>query len=152
MSSAFVRALLCAAALSCAAAPNSAQASGVPFPRIEEAALPSFALLYAAVPMFALDVLLLAIDRPLPQAIAVLQIAVVGLLLPIATLATVDDAGFEQADIDMLKVIAVVSLIWFSGHGIYSIAEDAAREKAKRHERANALWRRDAGLRSLTDS
>jgi hypothetical protein len=146
------RALLLAAGLGCAM-PGSARASGAPGPLlVEDEVLPALALVHIALPVLVVDLVLLAIDRPLPHALSVPQIAIVGLLLPIATLETVDDAGFERADRDVLKVFAVASLIWFCAHGIYSIAAYDAREKAKKRERADALWRGDAAVRSLTDS
>jgi hypothetical protein len=99
----------------------AAQASGGG-PTLSEDFMPGLMLTSTAITFGIIDVLYIAHERPMPIALAVLQIAIAGMLTPVAAM---KDGGSEMA------LYAGISSVWFTGHGIYSFAAWSMRERER---------------------
>jgi hypothetical protein len=78
------------------------------------------------------DLLFAVLGRPLPRAVALPQIAVGGLLIPLLALTNSDSWAITAG--------AIASLAWFTVHGIYNIAIYPEYQRQKQRERARGLY------------
>lgn len=109
--------------------PESAQASGVIV--FDDAKIRGLMLGTTAIAFGALDIAFFAADRPLPVGLAIVQIAVAGVTVPLMAVGAHDSA---------LAIGAFINLAWFTGHGIYnlSIYPEYARERRRLRDEERA--------------
>lgn len=120
-------ALLISAGLWLGAAPARANGAGAPSLRLESDEAVTMLLLSDLV-FGGMDSLFLALDRPLPVGLSILQISVGGLLVPLVVGASTDSAA--------VQIAASASGLWFSAHGIYNLATYPAYARERRRQRS----------------
>lgn len=101
---------------------SAAQASGVISIDKDdfETGVGAMLLIGSAVGFGAMDLMYFAHDKPVPSGLAVVQIVVGGVLVPMSAL---------RSSHPGVVIGAGISSAWFSGHGIYSVAGDAERQR-----------------------
>lgn len=106
------------------AQPTTAEASGAFAPSRADyhTAMGALVLTTSAIGFGIADTLYFAHDRPMPIALAVLQIVVAGALVPVSALRSNDHD---------VRLFAAISSAWFIGHGVYSFAAWSMRERER---------------------
>ena len=108
-------------------APTSAHASGAPSFDLDGDAVAQTVLLSNALVFGGLDILFIAIGRPMPMWLSIMQIAIAGAVLPYLAI--------NAADSVALQVAAGASAVLFTSYGIYDIARYPAWRRQKLRER-----------------
>lgn len=122
-----VAALVFVTLMACAStASANADGSGVFDPFDPAQISPAVWLGSSAILFGGTDLVFGLLGRPLPPGLAVVQLVVAGLAVPLLTLANSDSA--------VLSIAAVASMAWFTSHAIYCAAVYPEYQRRKRRE------------------